>query len=415
MKIQAQRGTEDVLPAQVHRWRFVEETFARVAAQAGFEEIRVPTFEDIELFKRTSGETSDVVSKEMFDFVDKGGRHVALKPEGTASTVRAFIEHSLGGAGLPVRLWYCDSFFRYGRPQKGRLRELHQVGLELIGSATPEADVELIETTVQFYEALGTRDWELKVNNIGDAAARGQFGAAILAHLAPWLSQADEETQAKARKNPMRLLDSKDPQVKELLQGAPTVAAYRSEDSRRHHDAVCNGLARAGVSFVEDPLIVRGLDYYNDTVFEIVGTGLGAQDSLCGGGRYDGLVELLGGPSTPAVGVGCGVERALLALGAAGVEPERPRPDAFVVAACDEARSLVETTVRRLRGAGLAVLHDLDGRSLKAQFKSADRARSRFAIVFGDEELASGEATIKDLTTGEQQRVPVEKVQERLS
>jgi histidyl-tRNA synthetase len=414
VKIQAQRGTEDVLPAEVHRWRFVEQTFARVAAQAGFEEIRVPTFEDIELFKRTSGETSDVVSKEMFDFVDKGGRHVALKPEGTASTVRAFIEHSLGAAGLPVRLWYCDSFFRYGRPQKGRLRELHQVGLELLGSATPEADVELIETTVRFYRALGVTDCELRINNIGDATCRARFGEAVLAHLAPWLSEADPETQAKARKNPMRLLDSKDPAVKGLLADAPAINGFRSETSVAHHAAVCNGLARAGVTFVEDPLIVRGLDYYNDTVFEIVGTGLGSQDSLCGGGRYDGLVGLLGGPATPAVGVGCGVERALLALATTGSEPPRPQPDAYVVAASEDARATVETTVRRLREAGLAALYDLDGRSLKAQFKSADRVRARYAVVFGDEELASGEATIKVLATGEQSRVSTDRLEERL-
>ncbi|MCW5938246.1 MAG: histidine--tRNA ligase [Fimbriimonadaceae bacterium] len=406
MKFQAQRGTHDVLPVDAPKWRFVEETWRRVCGLYGYEEIRTPIFEDFELFARTSGETSDIVSKEMYDFTDKGGRHIALRPEGTAPVVRAYLEHSLASAGGPVKLFYIGPMFRYGRPQKGRMRQLHQTGLECLGPATPEADAEVIEVTVRFYEAIGLEGLTVLVNSIGRQEARARFGEAVLRQLAGWLADQPPEARERAEKNPMRLLDSKDPDVKAALEGAPTIGEFLEPESREHFDRLCGLLDEAGIRYRLDPGIVRGLDYYTDTVFEVQSDALGAQSSLCGGGRYDGLVAELGGPSTPAVGVGIGIERALIAMEAAEAWPTSGRVGAYLVAATDSARVPLRSLARELRSAGVSCLADLDGRGLKAQFKQADRSGACWALILGEDEMAGGTVTVKNLESGQQESLP---------
>jgi histidyl-tRNA synthetase len=406
LRFQAQRGTHDVLPAEAPKWRFVEEAWRRVCGLYGYEEIRTPIFEDFELFARTSGETSDIVSKEMYDFTDKGGRHIALRPEGTAPVVRAYLEHSLAAAGGAVKLFYIGPMFRYGRPQKGRMRQLHQTGLECLGPATPEADAEVIEVTVRFYESIGLVGLAVLVNSIGRREARARFCEAVLAHLAGWLSDQPEDARQRAEKNPMRLLDSKDPDLQAALKGAPTISEFLEPESREHFDRLCGLLDEAGIRYSLDPGIVRGLDYYTDTVFEVQSEALGAQSSLCGGGRYDGLVAELGGPPTPAVGVGIGIERALIAMEAAGTWPPAERVKAFLVAATDSARGPLRSLARELRFAGVACLADLEGRGLKAQFKQADRSGASWALILGEDEMADGTVAVKDLQSGHQESLP---------
>lgn len=413
-KFQAPRGTHDVLPTDAPKWRFVEGTFASHASLFGYEEIRTPMFEDTELFVRSSGETSDIVSKEMYSFVDKGDRNITLKPEETAPAVRAYIEHSLGQPGQTTRLWYCTPIFRYERPQKGRFRQAHQVGLELIGSPSPAADAEIIEMTVGFYQKLGLKNIGVLMNCIGRGDSRARFGEAVLSHVGDWLKDQSEETKAKAHKNPLRLLDTKDEGLRAVLQGTPTVMDFLSDDSRAHFDQVVRHLDTAGVRYDVRPDLVRGLDYYTDTVFEVQSEGLGSQNALCGGGRYDWLVKELGGADTPSVGVAMGIERAIMVMEQEGaVFPARSVP-AFLVAATEAARGPVGELARDLRSAGVAVVVDVDAKALKSQMKQADRSGARYAVILGDDELAAGTATLKDLKDGSQRNVPLGALVEEL-
>ncbi len=422
-KFQAPRGTNDITPGQrvkepefeIHRWQSVEKAYSFIARQYGYEEIRTPMFEDIELFLRSSGETSDVVSKEMYDFFDKGDRHIALKPEGTAPAMRAYLEHSLGSQGGATRLWYFSHSFRYGRPQKGRYRQLHQFGAELIGSSSPHADAEIIELVVRFFESIGLAGVKVMINSIGRAQTRDQYRSVILDHVRGWMKDQDSEAQAKAEKNPMRLLDSKDPALKEILTDLPSILNYLEADSRTHFDHVQKNLEEADVSYVINDSVVRGLDYYTDTVFEVVSENLGESLSLCGGGRYDNLIEQIGGPKTPSVGVGIGVERILLTLEQQGKTIEREKPLAFVVAATDDAHSSVRKIVRNLRSAGFAVGWDIDERKMKQQLKAADRAEARYSVILGSDELKDGTVTIKDMSSSNQEVVNQERIIEWLN
>lgn len=410
MRRQAPRGTQDVLPSQAHLWRFVEDAFAETMALFGYGEVRTPTFEDYELFARTSGDTSDIVSKEMYDFYDKGDRHLALRPEGTAPVMRAYIEHGLGEAGLPVRLWYCAPMFRYGRPQKGRFREHHQVGFELIGSGSPLAEAEVAQAVLAFYARLGLTGLELRLNCIGRAESRARYGEALLRYLSGWLEGLAPDARAAAEKNPLRLFDSKDPKVHDALAGAPRLADFLEDASRAHFEAVLGALDECGVVYSVDDGIVRGLDYYTDTVFEVQSAALGAQSSLCGGGRYDGLIGALGGKDVPSVGVGIGVERALIAISEAGTDVPMRRPTYYLVAATPDAWPVVRAQARTLRAAGVSCLFDLDARPIKAQLKAADRSGARFAAIWGTDELAAGTVTVKDLASGVQRSVGAEEL-----
>lgn len=407
MPYQAPRGTHDVLPNEAHRWQFLERTFATLVESYGYQEIRTPAFEDTELFVRTSGDTSEVVTKQMYSFQDKGGRDLTLKPEGTAPAMRSFLEHRLGQPGQTTRLWYTTPIFRYERPQKGRYRQAHQVGLELVGSPSPAADAEVIDLTVRFFRNLGLSDVRVLVNSIGRSGARAAYRDALVAHAEPVLRDFEPEARAQVDKNPLRLLDSKIPAVIECLADAPSILNYLEPESAVHFDDVCTILTELGVSFEPAPHIVRGLDYYNDTVFEVQSGDLGAQSSLCGGGRYDGLLASIGGPATPSVGVAMGIERALIALEATGKAPEAPRPDYYGIALDVESASLLRQAAARLRDQGAQVVVDLDPRSLKSQLKAADRSGARSALLIGETERAAGQVIVRNLTTGEQFAVAV--------
>ena len=407
MRFQAPRGTKDVLMADGHRWVRLETTFREVGRLFGYAEVRTPTFEDTAVFTRTAGETSDIVTKEMYTFLDKGGRSITLKPEGTAPVIRAVLEHNLLHTGTPLRLCYLTPFFRYERPQMGRLREAHQGGFELIATSSPVADAEIIEVTVAFFRALGLSDTVVRLNSLGTAECRAKYRDALLAYAKPYVEAQDEAGRARILRNPLRLMDSKDPDAITLMKSAPSIQTYLSDESVHHFNQVCARLDLAGITFEVVPEIVRGLDYYSHTVFEIHSTLLGAQGALCGGGRYDDLVADLGGPPTSCVGVGIGFERALLVLEQARLMPSPDRLDLYVVVASPEGEGSADNLTRSCRDAGLSVVRDVDGRPVKGQFKQADRSGARLVAILGDEELAKNEVQVKDLATGEQSPIPL--------
>lgn len=403
-----------MLPADAYRWQHVHRVFSELATRYGYGEVRTPAFEETELFVRTSGETSEVVNKQMYTFLDKGDRNLSLKPEGTAPAIRAYLEHGLGAPGQTTRLWYFTAFFRYERPGKGRYRQAHQFGLELVGSPSPEADAEIIEMTVDLYRSVGI-DTRVNVNSLGRAETRARYREALLSYAEAYLRDQSEEVRKRATLNPLRLLDSKDPEVIAAMAGAPKVLDFLESDSRRHFDQLLCLLEEARVPFEVAPNIVRGLDYYTDTVFEITTDLLGSSnDALCGGGRYDNLVADLGGPPTPSVGVGIGVERLLIVMSELGIEPDRPRLDAMAIAATDEARPEVRAIARELRAAGFSVVTDLDGRSLRSQLKRADQLGAGRAVIVGEDELAAGLVSLRDLAKGDQVSVPRAKLIEAL-
>lgn len=410
MRFQAPRGTEDVLPAQSAVWQHLEAAFRDHTFLYGYREIRTPMFEDRELFLRTSGETSDLVSKEMYDFVDKGGRPMALKPESTAPAMRALVEHSLCPPGTHLRLCYVSSaHFRYDRPQKGRLRQHHQFGVELAGCPDPAADAEVIEVGVRFLERVGLRDLTVKLNSIGREECRQRYREALLAHMEPYLNQAEPEAREKALKNPLRLLDSKDPDVRPFVESAPSILDYLEPESAQRFEALQRLLTEAGIAYEVAPDIVRGLDYYTETVFETQSCDLGAQATVFAGGRYDNLIRDVGGKDTPSVGFGMGVERLILLLEQRGLLPPSPRSRVFV-AYSPEGRAKAFALVRSLRSQGVPTLLDLEGRSLKSQMRQADKAEVAFVVILGEEELTTGTASVKDLASGDQRMVPMDQV-----
>lgn len=404
MRFQAPRGTEDVLPGDSYRWRRLENEFLAVAERYGYLELRTPVFEDTQLFVRSSGETSDIVTKQMYTFLDKGDRSLTLKPEGTAPAVRAVIEHNLCPPGSIARLAYVTPIFRYERPQKGRLREAHQVGLELLGSEAPDADAEVIELTVRFYEQLGL-DATVLLNSLGRESCRVAYREALLSFAKPLIGDLPQETRARAEANPLRLLDSKDPAMIAAMADAPAIDTCWEPETRVRHERLLELLGEAGVRHAIEPSLVRGLDYYTETVFEVQSELIGAQSALCGGGRYDGLVKDLGGPPTPAVGVAMGIERALLAMEAGGVEWLECGAAVFAISMLGCERDL-RARVRDLRADGLRVLVDIEGRSFNAQLRQAGKSGARYALILGPDEISQGMETLRDLATGEQRTIP---------
>lgn len=407
MRFQAPRGTQDVLPQDVHRWLRLESVFRNLVGKYGYSEIRTPTFEETDLFVRSSGETSEIVTKQMYSFEDKGGRSITLKPEGTAPAMRSLIEHSLCPSGAIARLAYVTPIFRYERPQKGRLREAHQVGLELVGASSPAADAEVIDVTVQFYRDLGIPDVKVLLNSLGRKECRDRYQEAILNHAASYIASQDPDIQARIQKNPLRLLDSKDPEAQEALKGVPEILEFLEEDSKANFNRLQKLLTTLNVPFEVTPSIVRGLDYYTETVFEVQSTKLGAQSSLCGGGRYDLLIKELGGAATPSVGVAMGVERALIVMEETGVEVPNPKPHVFVVQATAEAELECLKIARDLRLKGVSVVTDPEARSLKSQLRQADRAGASIAIILGADELAKGTVVVRELATSAQEEIPM--------
>jgi histidyl-tRNA synthetase len=406
MRFQSPRGTEDVLPTEAFRWQHLEKAFQSLAESYGYLEIRTPTFEDTELFTRSAGETSDIATKEMYEFKDKAGRSLSLKPEGTAGVMRSLIEHGLCPPGTVGRYYYITPIFRYERPQKGRLREAHQLGLELVGSANPIADSEVIEITVEFYKAVGLTDVEVSLNSIGRSGCREEFRRAVMEQVSPFLETQSEEFRSRVQKNPLRLLDSKDPEVKAALSGLPPITEFLEPDSANNLAVLRQILDERRIPYRLNPTIVRGLDYYTDTVFEITSSRLGSQDSLCGGGRYDGLMEQLGGKPTPCVGVGIGIERALIVLQDIDAAFVSKRPDVFLAVPVASARQEAQRVASKLRSRGLSVIVDPDPeRSLKSQLRQADRARARFAVIVGDDEVSRGVMLVRTLDDGSQSEV----------
>ena len=392
-------GTFDVLPADSGPWQVLLSTFARVVSGAGYGLIITPTFEDLSVFQRI-GTSTDVVRKEMYDFRDKGDRHVALRPEVTASVVRAFIQHR---PTLPWKAWYAGSNFRFERPQAGRYREFHQVGIEAFGSGDPDLDAEVIALGWEYYQALGITRLELLLNSLGDETCRPPYRELLLGYLTDHREDLCAEHQGRLEENPLRVLDCKKESCRAVVAGAPRQIDHLCEECAAHFSRVKDGLESLSIPFTIQPLLVRGLDYYTRTTFEYAGTGLeSAQNALGGGGRYDGLVAAMGGPDTPAVGFALGMERILLALEAEAAPPAQTAPlDAFVVdfAGGTAARDLTA----RLRAEGLRVDRAFDNRSPKAQFKAADRSGARLALVVGPDEVAASTVGIKDLHKGGEQ------------
>lgn len=401
-RYQAIRGTHDILPEDVAAWQRLE-TAARVTfARYGFREIRTPLFEATELFTRSIGASTDVVRKEMYTFL-AGDESITLRPENTAPVVRAFVEHSLHrtvAQGFPERLYYIGPMFRYERPQKGRQRQFHQLGVEVLGSAEPLVDAETIEMVWALLEAIGIADRRLLLNSVGDADTRARYRAALTAWLAPALPRMCEDCRRRAVENPLRVFDCKVEADRALLASAPTVLEHLSAESAAHFAAVRAALETYGVPYEVDPRLVRGLDYYERTVFEIVSGGLGAQNALLGGGRYDGLVEELGGPAVPGFGFAAGMERLVLVMGEAARRPAAA--DVALVALGAAGFPAAVAMAQRLRRAGISVAMPMEPRPLGAQMKRAERAGARYALFVGEGEIARGAFGLKNLATGEQ-------------
>lgn len=397
------RGTQDVLPADSYRWQHIEQTALSIARDYGYREIRTPVFEHTELFQRSVGETTDVVQKEMYTFEDKGGRSITLRPEGTAGAARCLLEHSLNNDALPVKVSYLTSCYRYEKPQAGRLREFHQFGVECFGAAAPQADAEVIALAHSVLENLGVTGVSLHLNSIGCPECRARYHAALKAYFEARKEELCETCRGRLDRNPMRILDCKSPVCSAIAADAPVMLDYLCDDCAAHFEAVKACLDTAEIAYSIDPHIVRGLDYYTRTVFEFVSDALGAQAVVCGGGRYDGLCEELGGPHIPSLGFGMGLERLLLVLEAKEASfPEPPRCEVYLAPMGEAAIKQCFAIATRLREGGVAVELDTVGRGLKAQMKYADKLHARYTIVVGDNELETGLAKLKDMETGEQ-------------
>lgn len=400
------KGTKDVLPAEVYLWHHVENTARDCAERYGFREIRTPVFEHTELFARGVGDTTDIVGKEMYTFLDKGNRSVTLRPEGTAGVARSFCEHSLGGGVLPFKAYYLISAFRYERPQAGRLREFHQFGAELYGAEGAFADAEIIALADGFLRDLGLKNAALQINSIGCKTCRAQYHAALKEYFRPHLSSMCADCNARFEKNPMRMIDCKEEGCKAITAGAPRMLDYLCDDCRAHFEEVKALLDGAGIVYTVNPSIVRGLDYYSRTVFEFTSSAAGAQGTVLGGGRYDSLLEQLGSKSVPAVGFAAGIERLLMVIAAENVSvPEQDAVDCYLAGMDQSCRAKAFLLAQELRRAGLSCETDLMARSVKAQFKYADKRGARFVAVIGTSELEEGAAEVKDMQNSSSERV----------
>jgi histidyl-tRNA synthetase len=412
-KFSAPRGTQDVLPSATPRWQYVESKFREICGLYGFREISTPTFEETELFTRHTGATTDIVTKQMYTFEDRGGRSITLRPEGTAPAVRAYIEHNLSAEFPVTKLYYTGRIFRYERPQAGRYREHNQLGIEMLGACDPMADAEVISMAWQFFKALGVRQPRLLLNSVGGPEDRPVYREALQKYAEPFREELCPTCQGRYETNPLRMLDCKSERCRELLANAPSVVEYLCDDCKAHFDAVQKHLTSLGIDFELNPHLVRGLDYYTRTVFEFIAPSLGAQDTICGGGRYDTMVEEMGGPPTPALGFGMGIERLLLTIEKLGIElPVDSRPDVFVAPLSEEAREIAVTLLSKLRGLGIASETDYTGKSLKAQMKLADKYGVKFVLIIGEDEVKQGTVALRDMRSKEQRHVPIDQVVE---
>ena len=400
------KGTEDVLPKDSYRWQFVEDVMRKESAAYGFKEIRTPVFEHTELFARGVGQTTDVVQKEMYTFDTKGGESVTLRPEGTAGAARAVLEHGLVNDSLPIKASYFVSCYRYEKPQAGRLREFHQFGLECYGTQSPVADAELICAAQSIFDRLGIKQLRLEINSIGCPACRAEYHKALKEYFYGYKDELCETCNSRLEKNPMRILDSKSPVCSKIAQGAPKITDYLCDECKEHFASVQKYLDAAGVEYTVNPTIVRGLDYYTKTVFEFVTDFIGAQGTVCGGGRYDGLIEELGGKHLPSLGFAMGIERLLMLMDKQGIEIPKPSTCDLYVAVMGEKASLKSfEIIKAVRSCGLIAETDVVGRGLRAQMKYADKIGAKFSMVLGDNEIEQGKAVIKNMSSGEQTEI----------
>lgn len=409
-KYRAPKGTADMLPAVAQRWEFLQRTAQELFARYGYEPIYTPTFEHTEVFARGIGEATDIVSKEMYTFDDRGGRSITLRPEGTASVVRSALEHNLVPTGSSAKLYYMGPMFRYERPQAGRMRQFWQIGAEALGMPDPSVDAEVIAMLVAFFRAVGVPAdrMTLLVNSMGDAACRPAYRETIARFIHENADQLCDECRRRAETNPLRAFDCKNERCAEVMAHAPLLRDELCDECAEHYAAVKHYLDDLGIVYVEDPTLVRGLDYYTRTVFEIQAEGLGAQNAIGGGGRYDCLMAEFGGSPTPGLGFALGVERTMLALAAAGVEvPTLPTAEVFVARVTPEVADDVFRATFALRDAGVAAEMDHQSRSLKSQFKQADRLGAKLVVVVGPDELGAGEVTVRDMATKAEERTPL--------
>ena len=402
--IQAPKGTKDVIPSESHKWHFIESTMREMCALYGARELRTPIIEHTELFLRGVGDTTDIVQKEMYTFNDKGGRSITLKPEGTAGMVRAFLENRLFNEPMPQKLYYLNSpTFRYEKPQAGRLREHHQFGIETVGSFAPETDAEVILLALMLFEKLGVRDLMLHINSIGCPECRREYNKALRAFLGEHISEMCETCRDRFEKNPMRIIDCKEEECRAIVKNAPRTIDYLCDGCKKHFEGVKACLDAAGAEYVIDPDIVRGLDYYTGTVFEVISNRIGAQGAVCAGGRYNGLIEELGGPALPAVGFGMGMERLLAVMENNGVVfPGDQDVTVYFAANGADARMKAFALAQTMRAHGIAAEFDHMDRSFKAQFKYANKLGAKYTVAIGDEELESGVVKVKRMSDGEE-------------
>ncbi|MDE6505133.1 MAG: histidine--tRNA ligase [Clostridia bacterium] len=410
------KGTKDVLPSQSHKWQFVEDVAREVAKTFNYKEVRTPVFEHTELFQRGVGETTDVVNKEMYTFEDKGGRSITLKPEGTAGVARLFIENGLASSPLPVKAFYITPAFRYERPQAGRLREFHQFGLEVFGSPSPETDAEVIFAAASFLDKLGLKDVELQINSIGCPICRNEYNKALKKYFEPHLESMCPTCKTRYEKNPLRMLDCKEENCKAINANAPEILDYLCEDCKTHFEKVKNLLNGLGLEYTVNSRIVRGLDYYTKTVFEFLTGKIGAQSAVCAGGRYDNLLSQLGGASLPAIGFAAGIERLLLLMETTGAPfPAEQKPRIYIAGMDEKTRSLAFETAAYLRANGISAEIDHMQRSLKAQFKFADKIGAEYVAVIGEAEFNAGTVNVKKMSDGSTSAVKIKELYTYLS
>ncbi|MGA1621638.1 MAG: histidine--tRNA ligase [Synechocystis sp.] len=402
--IQAIRGTRDIIAPESYYWQWLETTAKQILDRALYQEIRTPIFEQTALFERGIGEATDVVGKEMYSFTDRGDRPITLRPEGTAGVVRAYIEQNLQAAGGVQRLWYTGPMFRYERPQAGRQRQFHQLGVEVLGSADPRADVEAIALGTDILRALGLSNLSLALNSVGNGGDRQRYRDALVAYLTPFKDDLDPDSQDRLERNPLRILDSKAKRTQEIVQNAPSILDHLGEDSQRHFDQVQQLLTDLGIEYQLTPTLVRGLDYYTHTAFEIQSGDLGAQATVCGGGRYDGLVAELGGPATPAVGWAMGLERLIILLQKIH-QPPTPTPDFYLISKGDKAEPQALILAQTLRQEGFSVALDLSASAFGKQFKRADKSGAIACLVLGEGEVDAGTVQVKWLAEKQQETV----------
>ncbi len=410
----AVKGTLDFLPQNIYKNQFIENSLLQIGECFGFKEIRTPVFEHTELFTRSVGDTTDVVQKEMYTFDDKGGRSITLRPEGTAGAARAFLENGLFNEPLPMKVCYLTSCYRYEKPQAGRLREFHQFGVECFGTSDPAADAEVIALASQIFDFFEVDNIALQINSIGCPKCRAEYHKALKEYFESKKADLCHTCLERLDKNPMRILDCKSPICSDIAKDAPKILDYLCEECDEHFKMVQKYLAVQGIEYTVNPSIVRGLDYYTKTVFEFVSNDIGAQGTVCGGGRYDGLIEEIGGPSIPSLGFGMGLERLMLLLEAQNKKfPVERKPELFIVTIGDEAKLKAVELARELRLDGSSVLYDLGGRSMKAQMKLANKLGAQTVIVLGEDEIKNDEATIKDMASGATESIKLSELPDR--